>query len=515
MVGDGNTPLKTSGDHPDDLTLQEYALGQSEADQAADVRQHVEQCARCRARVREWQQFGERLAADLHRDLGRFTPAEPLDFSPIARQWHAPPRRAPLAALWRRVPFPAVLLTGLLLWMAFWLISGRRTAALRALDLPNDYEGPPVVLTTASDDGLAIVRLAAGDVRLEQRLSYVTHPMDLQLSPDGEWLAFTQDRVLHVLGTHASGAHLEVPLAGLAGWAWSPDSHALAYTDGAGQLWLFECQTLSSRLLVPAGESAWGRPVWNPDGTQIAYVTARPLPPVAGGAAQQSLWRVEVQSGLRVELARRLSESGMLLSAAAWLASGDELLAWETSPANGENLATLYHVDVSAHVLTPLGGQVPVRGENLSWPPGPRARALVWDGRSLVIWHLQEQKKQPLAAQIAWPQAIDWSPDGSWLATVLAGTPPGQGVTLYALDTAMLRAVLLPPDATERAVFWAGPEHLFVIRQAQGRETGEVWLVPLTEGAAPRRIMGGVALPKVGPYNGWRWDDVFAVRVLD
>lgn len=72
-----------------------------------------------------------------------------------------------------------------------------------------------------------------------------------------------------------------------------------------------------------------------------------------------------------------------------------------------------------------------------------------------------------------------------------------------------------PPDATERAVFWAGPEHLFVVRQAQGRETGEVWLVPLTEGAAPRRIMGGVALPKVGPYNGWRWNDVFAIQVLD
>lgn len=445
MVGDGNAPLKTSGDHPDDLTLQEYALGQSEADQAAGVRQHVEQCAFCRARVREWQQFGERLAADLRRDLDRVTPAEPLDFSPIARQWRVPSRRAPLAALWRRVPFPYVLLMGLLLWMAFWLISGHRTAALRALALPDVYEGPPVVLATVSDGGLAVVRLTAEDVRVEQYLSYVTHSLGLQLSPDGEWLAFAQNRVLHILGTHADGAHLEIPLVGPADWAWSPDSKALAYTDGAGQLWLFECQTVSSRLLVPASESAWGRPVWNPDGTQIAYVTARPLPPVAGGSAQQSLWRVEVQNGLRVELARRLSEDGMLLSAAAWLASGDGLLAWEMSPADGENLATLHHVDISAHVLTPLEGQVPVMGETPSWPPGPRARALVWDGRSLAIWHLGEQKKQPLAAQIAWPQAIDWSPDGAWLAAVMAGTPPGQGVTLYALDTATLRTVSLPP----------------------------------------------------------------------
>jgi anti-sigma factor RsiW len=513
MAGDGNAPLTTPGDHPDDLTLQEFALGQSEAEQAADVRQHIEQCAPCRARVREWQQFGQRLATDLRHDLDRVTPAEPLDFSPIARQWRVPPKRAIPATFWR-LSFPALLL-GLLLWMAFWLVSGRRTAALRALDLPEEYDGPPVVLAAATGEGLMVVRLIAGDVRLEQRLSYVTHPTGVRLAPDGEWLAVAQDRVLHIVNTHAGGAHLEIPLAGLAGWAWSPDGSALAYTDGAGQLWLFETQTLSSRLLVPASESAWGRPVWNPDGTQIAYVTARPLPPAAGGATYQSLWRVEVQSNLRVELTRHLSETGALLSAEAWLASGEELLAWETSSADGENLAALYRVDANGHLLTPLDGQMPVQGVRPSWPLGPGTRALVWDGRTLALWHLQEQKKQPLAVQMAWPQAIDWSADGAWLAAVLAGAPPGQGLLLYALDTASVRAIPLPPDATERAVFWAGPEHLFVVRQLQGRRAGEVWLVPLTAGTTPRRIMGGVALPEAGPYNGWRWDEVVALQVLD
>ncbi len=513
MAGDGNTPLKTSDDHPDDLVLQEYALGQSEAEQAAEVGQHIAQCARCRARVEEWRQFGERLAADLRRDLDRVTPAEPLEFSRIARQWRVPRRRTSPATIWR-LSFPALLL-GLLLWMAFWLVSGRRTAALRALDLLEDYDGPPVVLAAVTDRGLVVVRLVPGEVRLEQRLSYVTHPAGLQLAPDGEWLAFTQDRILHILGTRAGGAHLEIPLAGLAGWAWSPDGSALAYTDGAGQLWLFERHTLSSRLLVPASESAWGKLAWNPDGTQIAYVTARPLPPVAGGATHQSLWRVDVLSGLRVELARRLPEAGALLSAEAWLASGEGLLAWETSPADGENLATLYQVDVSGHLLTALDGKVPVQGENLSWPLGPQARALVWDGRNLVIWHLQEQKKQPLAGQLAWPQTVDWSADGAWLAAVLAGAPPGQGVILFALEASTLRAISLPADATERAIFCGGPEHLFVIRQPQGRETAEVWLVSLVERAAPRRLMSSVALPEAGPYNGWRWDDVFALRVLD
>ncbi len=513
MAGDGNTPLKAADDHPDDRVLQEYALGQTEAERAAEVGRHIAQCARCRARVGEWQQFGERLAADLRRDLDRITPAEPLDFSRIARQWRAPQRRTFPATIWR-LSFPALLL-GLLLWVAFWLISGHRTAALRALDLSEDYDGPPAVLAAVTDAGLVIVRLVPGEVRLEQRLSYVTHPASLQLAPDGEWLAFAQDRMLHILSTRTDSAHLEIPLAGLADWAWSPDGSALAYTDGAGQLWLFERQSLSSRLLVPASESAWGKPVWNPDGTQIAYVTARPLPPVAGGATHQSLWRVEILSGLRVELARRLPEAGVLLSAEAWLSSGEGLLVWETSPADGENLATLYQVDVSGHVLTALGGRVPVQGEDLSWPLGPRAHALTWDGRNLAIWYLGEQKRQPLAAQITWPQTVDWSADGAWLAAVLAGAPPGQGVILFALEASMLRTIPLPADATERAIFWGGPEHLFVVRQPRGGGTAEVWLISLVEQATPRRLMGGVVLPETGPYNGWRWDDVFALQVLN
>jgi hypothetical protein len=513
MAGDGNAPLTTPGNHPDDLTLQEYALGQLEADREASVRQHLDGCPHCRARVREWQAFGERLAADLRRDLDRVTPGNPLDFDSVAGQWRLPRRQVPFVVAVRRLSYAVTLLAGVLLWLVISLLSGRGAAASRALALPDDYEGPPVVLATVTGDGLVVVRFGAGGARLEQHLSYVTHPTDLQLSPGGEWLAFAQDRRLHILGTRTGGVHLEIPLGGLAGWAWSPDGRALAYTDGTGGLWLFEGQTLSSRLLVPATDSVWGWPAWSLDGTQITYATAEPLPPAAGGATRQSLWRVEVLSGLRVELARRVSEAGVLLSPVAWLPPGDELLIAEASPADGEGLLNLYRLGVHDHVLVPLDGAVPGSGERVLWPPGPQAQVLIWDGRDLAIWHLLDRQKQPLAAQIPWPQALDWSADGTWFAGVLAGAPQGQGLYVYAVTIGTLRNVSLPAGATERAVVWGGPETLFVLRQPEGR-AAEVWWLSLTGEGSSQRIMSGITLPDAGPYNGWRWNDVIAIRPL-
>lgn len=513
MGGHGNPSLKRTGDHPDDLTLQEYALGQLDADHEAFVRQHLDGCPPCRARVREWQALCDRLAAGLRRDLDRTAPPRALDFGPVARQWRLPRRRALLVTIFLRLPLPATLLVGALLWLTVSLVAESGPTALRALALPDDYEGPPAVLATVTDDGLVVVRLGAGGARLEQRLSYVTHPLALQLSPDGEWLAFAQDETLHIMGTRAGGPHVEVPLHGLAGWGWSPDGTALAYTDGTGGLWLFEGQTLSSRLLVPASDSAWGWPVWSPDGTQIAYATAEPLPPAAGRATRQSLWRVDTRSGLRVELARRMPDAGVLLSPGAWLPPGDELLVWQASLADGDGLADLYRLAVNGHALVPLPGAVPEQGGRLLWPVGPQAQVLVWDGRDLAIWHLLQKQKQSLAAQIPWPQALDWSADGTWLACVLAGAPQGQGLYVYAVEIGTLRNIPLPAGAAERAVMWGGPETLFVVRQPEGR-AAEMWLVSLTGDRAPRRIMSGITLPDAGPYNGWRWNDVIAIQVL-
>ena len=514
MVDDGNDPLTPAGEHLDDLVLEEYVLGQLPAYQEAIVRQHVDQCPWCRARDMELRAFCGRLAADLQHDLEIASPQAPLSFDPIARQWREPRRRAwRVPVLWR-LPVPAVLALGLLAWLALSLLPERSASALRALALPEDYDGPPAVVAAVSSDGLVVMRLGMGESRLERRFSYVTHPANLQISPDGEWLVFAQDSTLHVVTTRTDGPYVQLPLHEFADWAWSPDGQALAFTDGTGQLWVFNCQTQAKVLLVPAEESAWGKPLWNPDGSQIAYAVARPLPPKAGGTSYQSLWRVDVRSGLRVELARRSPANGALIVPALWLPSGESLIAWEMLAGADGGMATLYRVDVNGHSLTPLGGQVPAQGMTPLWPIGPQARLLTWQDHGPVVWYLADGKRLTLSVQTSWLQTMDWSPNGLWLAYTVGGAPEGQGVYTYAIEGAILRPVPLPGGATERMVIWGGLEHLFVVRQPARSNTGELWLVPLAEGETPRRLMSRLRLPGPGPYNGWRWNDVVAIRVL-
>lgn len=513
MAGDGNHPLNPSGEHLDDLTLTDYVLEELSPAQAQCVRQHVERCPQCRARVVELRAFCSQIRSDLQRDL-EAAPQVPLRFDPIARGWRTP--RHPLRSLpgLQRVSL-LVMMIGALAWLAVWGWWPRGRATLRALGVPDDYSGPPVVVAAVSSDGLVVVRLAAGGVRLEQRISYVTRPVNLQFSPDGAWLAFGQSGALHLLAARTDDLHVRLPLAGLADWAWSPDGQALAYTDGAGQLWLFDCQTQTTRLLVPADESAWGRPVWRPDGTQIAYVVADPLPPIDGKAAHYSLWRVDVRTGLRVELTRHTPTAEAFFAPAAWLSPGEVLVAWGIPDSADDGTARLYRVDVNGHVLSPLTGQVAAQGLQLLWPIGPQGKALVWHEGALAVAYLAESKQQGLAGQATWPQTVDWSPNGAWVAYTVAGAPEGLGVYVYALDDARLRPVLLPGGATEKMVVWAGPEHLFVLRQPNRHTRGELWLVSLGEGAVPQRVMDGIQLPGPGPYNGWRWSDVVAVRMLE
>lgn len=495
--------------HLADLVLEEYVLGQLPANQEAMVRQHIDQCPWCRARVVKLRAFCGRLAADLQHDLEAASPQAPLSFDPIARQWREPRRRA-----WR-VPVPAVLALGLLVWLALSLLSKGGASALRALAVPQDYDGPSAVVAAVTSDGLVVMRLGVGESRLERRFSYVTHPANLQISPDGEWLAFAQDSTLHVVATRTHGPHVQLPLHELADWAWSPAGEALAFTDGMGQLWVFDCQTQANVLLVPAEESAWGKPVWSQDGAQIAYAVARPLPLVAGEAPYQSLWRVDVRSGLRVELARHSPANGALMVPALWLSSGESLIAWEMLAGAEGGMATLYRVDVNGHSLMSLGGQVPAQGMTPLWPIGPQARLLSWQDHGPVVWYLAEGRRLALSVQTSWLQTMDWSPNGLWLAYTVGGAPEGQGVYTYAIEGAIVRPAPLPAGATERMVTWGGLEHLFVVRQPARSNTGELWLVPLAEGETPRRLMGRLRLPGPGPYNGWRWNDVVAIRVLD
>ena len=85
---------------------------------------------------------------------------------------------------------------------------------------------------------------------------------------------------------------------------------------------------------------------------------------------------------------------------------------------------------------------------------------------------------------------------------------------LFALHENELRPVELPGGAGEKAVFWAGAEHLFVIRQPQNTFISELWLVPLTTGEPPQRVLTNLRQPLTGPYNGWRWHDILAAQVI-
>ena len=513
MVGHGDHPLNDN--HYDEFTLHEYVLGQLLPDDEQAIRQHLASCADCRMRAMELEAFCRQLTADLHRKLDSAQPGSKLGFDHIAKEWRKPPRRV---TLWYQaqefVPrISPLIVTVLLVVVLVSVFPIGNTAALRGLELADNYTGPASIIAAVAPDSLVVVRLAPDDVRVVAHFDRVQQPRNLCFSPDGRWLAFQDGQALQIVQTFDGGLRAQFDVNQMADWAWSPDSDMLAYTDGTGQLAVFDVATQTSRVLVPAEEAAWGVPVWAADSQQLAYASVVPLPTQGGPRLQQGLWRLNVTTGYRVEIARNADPGAVILIPTAWVNDDTALLAWDMNADVDSSSTQLYQIDMAAHNATPVEGHSLAQGTRLLWPVSAQGMALVYEDQ-LVALNFAEQTRQPIPDQIPWPQGAAWSPNGAWLAYTVAGAPEGQGLYVFALQDGKLRQIELPAGASEKQVVWAGMEHLFVIRQRPDLTTNELWLVSLTTGEAPVRILSGIQLPRTVLHNGWRWQDVLATQVL-
>lgn len=513
MVGNGNHPLDSA--HIDDVLLEEYVLGQLVPNQEAAVQQHLAQCAHCRARAAEYRAFCQQASDELRDELDQADPGPDLNFDQIASQWRKPRRQFNLRyRMQQLLPSTSLVLVVVLLLVAVWMLFPEDdAAALRRLDLADDYSGPPAMIAASSDAGLVVVRLDNRGAAVVKRLNYAKDVRNLQFAPDAVWVAFQEGRTLHILECDGE-RDIQIAVGGSAEWAWSPDGRLLAYTDGTGSLFVFDIAAQESRELVPADEGVWGRPVWSHDGAQIAYASVLPLPVTGEPVQRQGIWRVDPLTGYRVELARNSQADQTVLVPAAWANETANVLAWDVSAVAAGAAPSLYWIDSTAHHVAPIDGQSLASGMQLAWPVSVDEITFVIDRQRLYALNLADQSREMIADHVPWPETLAWAPNGAWMAYTVAGAAEGEGLYLFTLHEHALQRVRLPAGAVEKTAFWAGHEHLFVVRQPDGADHSELWLVSLTTGEAPQRIMTRLHLPGTDVHNGWRWGDVVATQMI-
>ncbi len=514
MVSNGNHPLNK--EHIDEVTLQEYTLGQLLPDEEQKIRDHLADCSLCKTAAAEMLVFAQQISRELHRGLDEAEPSSPLSFDPIESEWRKPRSRRLLAYRLSQLlhpDYPTTLLL-ILLALAFALLvpsSGETT--LNRLELISDYHGPNAVVAAATDDGIVVLRLENGTSAVALHLAHLNDPRNLQFSPNGRWLALQQGRTLHIIEVRQPGGYARIPVSDMADWSWSPDSRQLAYTDGTGQLALFDVTAQTNHVLVPASDFAWGAPVWTADGSQIAYTVVNPLPTDGQRQISQGIWRVTPDSGFRVELARNPTPEETLLAPAAWSDGNTALLAWDVNASARGTHPTLYRVDTVAHHIDSIDISTLAQDTRMAWPVSSLGITFAVSADQMVAYHLGDNSSEIIPKQIPMPHALDWAPNGAWMAYTVSGAPEGEGLYLFAPSDGTLRQIYFPGGATEKAVYWAGAEHLFVIRQPRDSQIIQLWLVSLTSNEAPQRIITNVRLPETGHYTGWRWQDVLTMQV--
>jgi hypothetical protein len=449
MVGNGNHPLIES--HYDENHLHDYVLENLPPDEEERIRQHLMICPLCRAAAADMRAFCQQLARGLHEELDNTQPGPQLSFDRIAARRRTPVRWL-LFRLQQLVPGTSlVLLVVLLIVVALQgLWTPNEANPLHGLRLTDQYAGPPAVIAAATNDGLVVMRLSADHSGVVAFLNDVTSPHSLQFSPNGQWLAFRQENTLFVRAVDQETAY-RFPVRASAKWAWSPDSRMLAYTDGNGQLIIFDPVDNASRGLVPAEDAAWGVPVWDEDGRHISYTVLKPLNTTAASYMRQGIRDVSVDTGYRAELVRNPVPY-------------DTLLVANASPPSNE--------------LRPLPSDLAPSQEVLP------ERIL---------------RSRPLAS----------STNGEWTAYIVSEPMQGQGLYLVSFSTGEQRLVDLPGDATDRAAFWGDSGHLFVIRQVPDTTASELWIVPLAAGEAPRQVLSDF---QISADSDWR--DRLSVQLL-
>ena len=88
------------------------------------------------------------------------------------------------------------------------MFPSENAAALRSLELTDDYSGPPAIVAASTENGLVIVRLSADGSDVIHHLPEVNNPRYLSFSADGRWLAFQQGRTLTVMEAQNNGGSI-------------------------------------------------------------------------------------------------------------------------------------------------------------------------------------------------------------------------------------------------------------------------------------------------------------------
>lgn len=501
--------------HYDSATLAAYALDQLPAAQNQEIGQHLAECAICRIVVAAEQDLAHSIADELHRTLGTSFPGPGMSFGPIAQVWRKTPRRVMLAHRLERLlsGFALVPLALLLVLAAVTLAPSRDTRALRALNVTRDYSGPPTLVALALEDGIAIVRLAPERSQIVRTVRHVRDVSSLDFAPDGRWLAFRRGGMLNVVEIVTGGAHFKLPVRAAGKWAWSPDGGVLAYTDGGGQLLTFAPQSQMHSVLVPASEGAWGNPVWSTDGRQIAYaVGAAGRLGSALDVGTQAIWRVERATGYRVEIVHNPAPQIRLLVPTAWPKSGTLLATWDALTGAPGSRTVFYRIDLLQRPAAPLAVDSLAREDRRAWLVSTKNAPPALSTNRLSALPLPVELAGAVSIHFPAPITVNWAPGTARLATVVPGQAAGEGLFVYAVDAEQIVSVPLPGETPVEAAYWAGPEHLSVIRRPDGAAHAELWLAPANGDETPLRLVTNLPLPHTA---SWTWRDVLAARVID
>jgi len=282
-------------------------------------------------------------------------------------------------------------------------------------------------------------------VRLDDLESLLGDEYPQQLSPDGEWLAFTTKGELWVVATRSGSVRRRIGQGTLP--AWSPDGTRLSYysnTGGTCQLWVINIKNRRAEQVTnfPGGINpdpktqvlgfVWDPMTysWSPDGTKLVFAS-----------------RVVGQRGLKLRPDHAVSpqdiEQPLILDAKTppeWTISGIYVKAfpaadpnahfWEKEAKNDARLPEdmvnqLFVVDLRTKITTQLT-HGDVSFFDPSWSPdGGRLASVSNEGRrsnygnlatNIYLIDIRSGVPTVLTSNLDSKWMPSWSPDGKYIA---------------------------------------------------------------------------------------------------
>ena len=338
----------------------------------------------------------------------------------------------------------------------------RRLIALIALTLP------PVLHAQSASPTPAV---SSSELLLSESpaVFFEDYPTWANASPDGRWAIYGGWTGIRVLDVNARRMAPERVWSGLSDTyraTWGPKGELLLYGRLGGQSGWYANGEGGPRLLpLPRGS----RPVWSPDGAQVAYAQASTPDSVYVGAPGE---------------ARAIFVAGRAIAGMAWLPDGSALLVLAVQPRGTSTLA---------RIEMPSGMSRVVAG-GLDAPPVFLSQvAVAPDGRHAYVALASagdpapEARHAPHAERRLGIYAIDLATGGRELIVA----PPAEGGDAMA------------PSVGGGSLFWT-----------VSRTEASVVALPAAGGPA-QLVMRGAFVPSWRPdgrqigfaYGDWRWVD--------